>query len=50
MTRAELDAAMANPVELAGAAGQQVSTVVTRIEEVAAGHPEAAAYLHGPVL
>ena len=50
VSRAELDAAIANPGELAGAAGQQVSTVVTRIEEVAAAHPEAAAYLHEPVL
>jgi adenylosuccinate lyase len=50
VTRAELDASIADPLDLAGTAGQQVNTVVTRIEEIAAAHPEAAAYLHGPVL
>jgi adenylosuccinate lyase len=50
VTRKELDAAIADPLDLAGTAGQQVTTVVTRIEEIAAAHPEAAAYLHGPVL
>ena len=50
VTRAELDAAIADPLDLAGTAGQQVNTVVTRIEEITAAHPEAAAYLHGPVL
>jgi len=50
ITRAELDAAIADPVDLAGTAGRQVSTVVTRIEEIAAAHSEAAAYMHGPVL
>jgi adenylosuccinate lyase len=50
VTRADLDAAIADPLDLAGTAGQQVSTVVRRIEEIAAAHPEAAAYMHGPVL
>jgi adenylosuccinate lyase len=50
ITRAELDAAIVDPVDLAGTAGRQVSTVVTRIEEIAAAHPEPAAYVHGPVL
>jgi adenylosuccinate lyase len=50
VTRTELDAAIANPMELAGTAGRQVTTLVTRIEEIAAAHPEAAAYVHGPVL
>jgi adenylosuccinate lyase len=50
ITSAELDAAIADPVDLAGSAGRQVSTVVTRIEEIAAAHPEAAAYMQGPVL
>jgi adenylosuccinate lyase len=50
ITRAELDAAIADPFDLAGTAGRQVSTVVTRIEEIAAAHSEAAAYMHGPVL
>jgi adenylosuccinate lyase len=50
ITPAELDAAIADPVDLAGSAGRQVSTVVTRIEEIAAAHPEAAAYMQGPVL
>ena len=50
ITRAELDAAIADPVDLAGTAGRQVTTLVTRIEEIAAAHPEAAGYVHGPVL
>ncbi|HJQ86939.1 MAG TPA: adenylosuccinate lyase [Propionibacteriaceae bacterium] len=50
VTRTELDAAIANPMELAGTAGRQVTTLVTRIEKIAAAHPEAAAYVHGPVL
>jgi adenylosuccinate lyase len=50
VTRAELDAALANPLELAGTAGQQVTTLAAEIEKVAAAHPHAAAYRPGPVL
>jgi adenylosuccinate lyase len=50
VTRAELDAALANPLELAGTAGQQVATLAAEIERVAAAHPHAAAYRPGPVL
>jgi adenylosuccinate lyase len=50
VTRAELDAALANPLELAGTAGQQVATLASQIEKVAAAHPEAARYRPGPVL
>src|SRR5687768_3150462 len=50
VTRTELDAAIANPVELAGAAGIQVAALATQIETIAEAHPEAAAYQPGPVL
>jgi adenylosuccinate lyase len=50
VTRAELDAALANPMELAGTAGQQVTALATQIEKIAASHPDAAAYRPGPVL
>ena len=50
VTRAELDAAIAQPLELAGTAGAQVATLVARIEKLAAAHPEAAAYRPGLVL
>ena len=44
------DAALANPLELAGTAGQQVATLTAQIEKIAASHPEAAGYHPGPVL
>jgi adenylosuccinate lyase len=50
VTRAELDAALANPLALAGAAGQQVATLASQIEKVAAAHPDAASYRPGAVL
>jgi adenylosuccinate lyase len=50
VTREELDAAIADPIELAGTAGRQVRTLVVQIGEIAAAHPEAAAYRPGPVL
>jgi adenylosuccinate lyase len=50
VTREELDAAIADPIELAGTAGRQVRTLVAQIGEIAAAHPEAAAYRPGPVL
>jgi adenylosuccinate lyase len=50
VTRAELDAALADPIELTGTAGQQVATLVAQIEQIAAAHPRAAAYQPGAVL
>ncbi len=50
VSRADLDAAIARPLEMAGTAGQQVATLVARIEQLAAAHPEAAAYTPGLVL
>jgi adenylosuccinate lyase len=50
VTRAELDAALANPLELAGTAGQQVATLASQIEKVATAHPDAGSYRPGPVL
>jgi adenylosuccinate lyase len=50
VSRAELDAALADPMELTGTAGLQVATLAARIEEIAAAHPEAAAYSPGLVL
>ena len=50
VTRAELGAALAKPLELAGLAGQQVATLASQIEKLAATHPDAARYRPGPVL
>jgi adenylosuccinate lyase len=50
ISRAELDATLSNPLELAGTAGQQVATLTAQIEEIAASHPEAAGYRPGPVV
>jgi adenylosuccinate lyase len=50
ITRAELDAAIADPIELAGTAGQQVATLAAEIEKLAAAHPDAANYCPSPVL
>ena len=50
VTREELDAAIADPIELAGTAGRQVGTLVAQIGEIAAAHSEAAAYRPGLVL
>jgi adenylosuccinate lyase len=50
VSRAELDAAIANPLALTGLAGQQVATLVSEIESIAQAHPEAAGYRPGQVL
>ena len=42
VTRAELDAAIADPIELAGTAGRQVVVLAAQIEAIAEAHPEAA--------
>jgi adenylosuccinate lyase len=47
---AQLEAAIARPVDLAGMATQQVASVVAEIEKIAADHPEAARYRPGWVL
>jgi adenylosuccinate lyase len=50
ITRAELEAAITDPIELTGTAGQQVATLAAKIEKLAAAHPDAANYRPGPVL
>jgi adenylosuccinate lyase len=50
ISRAELDRALANPLELVGTAGQQVATLTAQIERIAASHPDAVGYRPGPVL
>jgi adenylosuccinate lyase len=50
ITRAELEAAIADPIELTGTAGQQVATLAAEIEKLAAAHPDAANYRPGAVL
>ena len=50
VTRAELDAALAAPIELTGTAGHQVATLVEQIQQIAMAHPLAAAYQPGAVL
>ena len=49
-TRAQLDAAVAAPMDLAGAAPVQVDRVIARVQVLADRYPEAAAYLPGEVL
>jgi adenylosuccinate lyase len=44
LSRDELDGLVAEPIEFTGAARAQVAEVVRRVEELAARHPEAAAY------
>ncbi|HEY6687103.1 MAG TPA: adenylosuccinate lyase [Propionibacteriaceae bacterium] len=50
ITRAELEAAITDPIELTGTAGQQVATLAAEIEKLVAAHPDAANYRPGPVL
>ena len=50
VSRADLDVAIARPLDLAGTAGQQVAVLTARLAELAAAHPEAAAYRPGLVL
>jgi adenylosuccinate lyase len=50
VSRADLDVAVAQPLDLTGTAGSQVAAVVARIEKLAAGYPDAATYLPGLVL
>jgi adenylosuccinate lyase len=50
LTRAEIDALVADPASFTGAASAQVQAVVNRIAEVVAQHPAAAAYTPAPIL
>jgi len=50
LSRAELDALLADRSGFVGAAGDQVSAVVAEVERVVAAHPEAAAYAPAPIL
>jgi adenylosuccinate lyase len=50
LTREQIDALVANPIEFTGAAVDQVRTVVAKVEALVAQHPEAAAYHPGSIL
>jgi adenylosuccinate lyase len=50
VTRDELAAAIANPIELTGTAGQQVLVLAANIESIAKTYPEAAGYRPDPLL
>lgn len=50
LDRAALDAALGEPIALAGTASDQVARVNDRIAAVVADHPDAAAYVPAPIL
>ncbi len=50
LSRADLEAAMADPIAFTGAASQQVAAFVRRAEDLAARWPEAAGYEPEPIL
>jgi adenylosuccinate lyase len=50
LTREQIDALVANPIEFTGAAVDQVRSVVARVEALAKRFPEAAAYSPGAIL
>ncbi len=50
LTRDQLDSLVSDPAGFTGAAGAQVAAVVERVEAVVRRHPEAAAYVPGPIL
>jgi adenylosuccinate lyase len=50
LDRAEIEALVTDPLELAGTAGRQVAAVAGRVQEIADAHPDAAAYQPGLVL
>jgi adenylosuccinate lyase len=50
LTRAELGSLVATPLELAGTASSQVTSIVAAVDAIAAMHPEAAAYRPGQIL
>jgi adenylosuccinate lyase len=50
LTRADLDALVAEPITFTGAAVEQAQSVVRRIDALVAAHPDAAAYTPGGIL
>ena len=50
LTREQIDALVADPIEFTGAAVAQTRAVVARIEALAAADPAAAAYSPGAIL
>ena len=50
LTREQIDALVADPIEFTGAAVAQTRAVVARVEALAAAHPAAAAYVPGAIL
>jgi adenylosuccinate lyase len=50
LSRAEIDALVADPAQFTGAASAQVRAVADRIAGVVARHPRAAAYVPAPIL
>ena len=50
LTREQIDALVADPIEFTGAAVDQVRAVVAKVEALVARHPDAAAYAPGAIL
>ena len=50
LTRDQIEALVADPIEFTGAAAAQTRAVVARVEALAARHPDAAAYVPGAIL
>ncbi|HSX66561.1 adenylosuccinate lyase [Nocardioides sp.] len=50
LTREQIDALVANPIEFTGAAVDQVRAVVAKVEELVKRFPDAAAYVPGDIL
>jgi adenylosuccinate lyase len=50
LSRAQLDALVADPASFTGAAGAQVAAVAERVAEVVRRHPDAASYVPAPIL
>ncbi|HEX7195342.1 MAG TPA: adenylosuccinate lyase, partial [Candidatus Limnocylindria bacterium] len=50
MSRADLDALVADPTTFTGAAGAQVAAVVEQVEKVVSRYPAAAGYTPAPIL
>ena len=50
LTREQIEALVADPIEFTGAAVAQTRAVVARVEALAARHPDAASYVPGAIL
>jgi len=50
LTRAEIDALVADPASFTGAASAQTRAVIAQVNDVLAAHPAAAAYVPPPIL